>query len=268
MLSNILTPYTLCSFFVFLVGACLGSFLNLAIYRIPLHLSVVFPRSHCPSCKKNIQNRGLIPILGFFLLKGKCFYCQNKISRQYPLVELFCAVGTLLLFQKFFHQDYFLELFLGKTFHFKILLPFLLSLWLFYTGILLSFIDIKHRILPDVVTIPGIFIGLILSSGYQGFLNSFFGALLGFFGLFLFTKLYFLLRKKEGMGFGDVKYLGFLGAVVGPLGVLYTLFFASVLGSFVGIIYGLFTKKGLSESIPFGPFLSSSALFVFLFFLC
>ena len=264
-MNNVSTPYFVSFIFVFIVGACIGSFLNLVIYRLPLKLSVVQPRSNCPSCKKTIPSLGLIPIFGFFLLRGKCYFCKTKISWRYPLIEFFCALLTLIIYVKFFDETNFINLFYSKLFHFKLILPFLTALWLLYTGIVLSAIDLKHRILPDVITIPGIFIGLILSScnPHVGFLSSFIGLAVGFGGLFLVTKLYEVIRKRQGMGFGDVKYLGFIGAVVGPLGVFYTLLVASIIGSVIGIVYGIVTKKGLSASIPFGPFLAMAALFVY-----
>lgn len=259
------SPYFISVLFVFMVGACIGSFLNLVIHRLPLHLSIIYPRSQCPSCHKNIPTFGLIPILSFFLLARKCFYCKSKISWQYPLIEFFCALTTSILYVKFFNETQFMNLLFVRPFHFVSLLPFLTSLWLFYSGVVLSLIDFKYRILPDVITLPGIFIGFTLSAlnPYIGFIQSFTGILIGFGGLFLVTKLYEIIRKREGMGFGDVKYLGFIGAVVGPTGVFYTLLLACILGSVVGIIYGIATKKGLAASIPFGPFLAISALCVY-----
>lgn len=263
----IFTPYIVSLFFVFFTGACIGSFLNLAIYRVPLGLSVVKPRSHCPSCKKNIPFIGLVPVFGFFFLLGKCYFCKKRISWQYPLVEFLTAILTLLLYIRFFSELTFLNVFYSNAFHIEKIVPFLVSLWLLYTGIVLSAIDLKYRILPDIITIPGTFIGVLLSTFNPkiGFLTSFIGIVVGFGGLFLVTKLYELIRKKQGMGFGDVKYLGFIGACIGAVGVFYTLLIASIIGSVVGIIYGIATKKGLSVSIPFGPFLAIAALFVYTF---
>ncbi|MES2614485.1 MAG: prepilin peptidase [Bdellovibrionota bacterium] len=255
---------------MFIVGSCIGSFLNLVIYRVPLNLSVLHPRSHCPTCKKNVPIFGLIPIFGFFLLLGRCFFCKAKISWRYPFIEFICALGTSMLYLKLFDETKLLNLVVSKAFYFSEIIPLLTTLWLFYTGIIFFAIDFKHRILPDIITIPGMAIGVILSTfnPHVGFFKSFFGIVVGFGGLFLVTKIYEKIRKKEGMGFGDVKYLGFIGAVVAPLGVFYTLFLASILGSIVGIIYGIVTKKGLSASIPFGPFLAVAALCVYMTLLC
>ena len=263
---SFLNPYIVSCFFVFIFGLCIGSFLNLVIYRLPLNLSIVTPRSRCTSCEKEIPPFALIPILSFFFLGGKCFYCKDKISWRYPLIEFLSGVVTLLLFLRYFNEFKFIEVFYSHAFHIKLLIPYLTSLWLLYTGIALSAIDIKYRILPDVITLPGIIVGILLSTLNPsiGFIHGILGAVVGFAGLFLITKLYEILRKQEGMGFGDVKYLGFIGAAVGVQGVFFTLFLASILGSIIGIIYGLVTKQGLKASIPFGPFLAAGAFLVYL----
>lgn len=233
--------------FVFVIGACIGSFLNVCIYRIPLKISIVMPRSHCPHCQNTIPFLSLIPILGFFLNRGKCKYCKTKISFQYPLVEILTGMGTLFLFE---HNPSFF--------------PFLVSSWLFYTGIVLAAIDLKYRILPDIITIPGIFIGFLISifNPDMGFSKSIIGIFFGLFCLLFISKVYEFFRKRDGMGMGDVKYLGFIAAVIGWDGALFTLFIASILGSFFGIGLGIYYKKYLSIAIPFGPFLALAALIV------
>jgi len=233
--------------FVLCIGACLGSFLNAVIYRLPLNISIVTPRSFCPSCKKTIPWFSLTPIFGFFLTKGKCFFCKTKISFQYPAVELFTALGTVFLFCH-----------ISKTF------PLIVSLWLFYTGIVFSVIDFKHRILPNAMTIPGMVVGFVLScfNPDMGALASCMGIATGFLGLFCVSKLYELIRHRPGMGMGDVKYLGFIGAVLGWDGVLYTVMLASLAGSLFGIALGLYHKRYLSLVIPFGPFLALGACVV------
>lgn len=250
--------------FLFIIGACIGSFLNLVSHRLPLQKSIIHPRSSCPSCYKPIDPLRLLPVIGYFIARGRCSTCQFKIPVLYPLIELFSAIGTTLLFCFYFKSDDILSFY--TSFHPLQLIPFFTSLWLFYTGIVLSIIDLKYRILPDKIVLPGVFIGLILSSlnfklGWQ---YGLYGALSGSLGLYLIAKVYEWIRKREGIGMGDVKYLGFIGAVVGVKGMLLTLFLASVVGSLVGIAIGFFYKKGLSLSIPFGPFLAMSALIVFL----
>jgi leader peptidase (prepilin peptidase)/N-methyltransferase len=267
MYSSLSLPYLVALIFIFLIGACIGSFLNLVIYRLPLNISIVYPRSHCPSCKQNIPIFALIPIIGYFLTAGRCFICKTQISKSYVLIETFCASVTLLLFVHYFSDVEFLNIILNKHFNLSSIFSFITSLWLLYTGVVLSVIDIRYRILPDIITIPGMLIGVLLCSlnPLFGYMFALKGLATGFLGLFIVTKIYEIIRKREGMGFGDVKYLGFIGAVVGVYGVFFTLFIACIIGSIIGIIYGILSKKGLSVSIPFGPFLAVSALLVFLY---
>lgn len=250
--------------FLFTLGSFIGSFLNAMIYRIPRGISIIFPRSSCPNCGKKIPTFALIPILGYLLSRRKCILCAWPIPISYLFVEVLAGLGTCLIFSKyyffaeifFFHQNFLLEM------RFLELVSFL---WVFYTAIVLCAIDIKFRILPDKITLTGIFLGFILSFLKHNFYHSFFGALLGGGGLYLISQIYRWLRKQDGMGFGDVKYLAFIGAFVGWKGVLFTLFAASCLGSVFGIFYGILTKQGLKAAIPFGPFLAIGALF-FMYF--
>jgi leader peptidase (prepilin peptidase) / N-methyltransferase len=259
--------------FVFVFGISMGSFLNVVAYRIPLKMSLITPRSSCPNCKKQISNIALIPVLGFFFTKGKCSHCGNKISIQYPIIELFSGILTTIVFFKFLTPIIVLETlpnflsiqtFQYGRFHFSNYVPFFVSLWIIYTGIPLSIIDLKYRILPDVIILPGIIIGFLISclNPEMGWLESLLGILVGAGGLFFISKFYEILRKRQGMGMGDVKYLGFIGAVLGWKGVVFTLFYASIIGAIIGITWGISTKKGLSTAIPFGPFLAFGAFAV------
>jgi leader peptidase (prepilin peptidase)/N-methyltransferase len=191
-------------------------------------------------------------------------------------VEAFSGILTVLVFFKFLHPELLLGGFphffssniqLFEKFHFSHYASFFISLWLLYTGIPLTLIDLKYRILPDVITLPGTLIGFFISclNPEMGWLESLVGILVGSGGLFLISKLYQVFRKREGMGLGDVKYLGFIGAVLGWQGALFTLFIASILGSLFGIAIGIINKKGLSTTIPFGPFLACAALTVSLY---
>jgi leader peptidase (prepilin peptidase)/N-methyltransferase len=259
--------------FIFAFGVSIGSFLNVVAYRVPQKISLVLPRSFCTHCKKNIPNIKLIPIIGFFLTRGKCSHCKTKISYQYPFVELLSGILTLFVFFKFltpfdliniipyFNNDNSIQF--GK-FHFNNFVPFFTSLWIIYTGIALSIIDIKHRILPDFITIPGTIIGFAIGAlnPELGWLESLIGIAAGAGGLYGISALYKLIRNKVGMGMGDVKYLGFLGAVLGWKGIVFTLFYASITGAIIGIIWGIITKNGLKEAIPFGPFLGFGAFLV------
>lgn len=259
--------------FIFIFGISIGSFINVVAYRVPLKISIITPRSFCPNCKKQISNTALIPILGYFLTKGECNYCKNKISIHYIIVEILCGVLTTLVFFKFLTPEIVLEslpayltnqTFQYGKFHFSNYVPFFISLWILYTGIVLSLIDLRYRILPDIITLPGILIGFLISclNPDLGWLKSLLGILIGSGILFIIAKSYELIRKRSGMGMGDIKYLAFIGAVLGWKGAIFTLFFASLIGSVAGIIWGIYTKKGLSEAIPFGPFLAIAAFMV------
>lgn len=259
--------FILLNIFIFLIGTAIGSFINMAAYRIPAELSIIKPRSYCNNCKTTLPFFALIPVLGYLFTKGKCFSCKVKIPIEYPLVELLCGAFFVFIWQ---YYDASFEFYANQSAFFKsqLFIEILTALWLFSTGVLLSIIDLKHRILPDVIVIPGILLNIVLSSfNHQiGFLESVIGALVGGLGLFLISKLYELIRKREGMGFGDVKYLAFLGAALGWRGVLFTIFLASVLGSVIGILALLVQRKNLHTPIPFGPFLATSGLIYFLKF--
>lgn len=248
-----------------LFGLAIGSFINMAAYRIPAELSILRPRSYCNHCKTTLPFFALIPVVGYIFTKGKCFKCKIKIPLEYPIVELLC--GAFFVFISQYYNASF-ELISNSTDFFtsQIFVQILTALWLFSTGLLLSIIDFKHHILPDIIVIPGVFINIILSTcnQYIGFSEALIGAFAGGVGLFLISKLYELIRKKEGMGFGDVKYLAFLGAALGWQGVIFTIFLASVLGSVIGIFTLLVQKKNLHTPIPFGPFLAVSGLIYFL----
>lgn len=259
--------------FVFLCGISIGSFLNVVAYRVPLNISIIKPRSFCPNCKTPISNFALIPIIGYFLTNAKCNRCNFKIPIQYPIVELLTGVTSLIIFFKFITPIMVLEAlpnfltiehFHYGKFYFSNFIPFFVSLWILYTGIPLSIIDLKYRILPDKIVLPGIVIGFLISCFNPAIQwhGSLIGILTGTGGLYIISKSYEIVRQRKGIGMGDVKYLGFIGAVLGWQGVIFTLFYASILGAIIGITWGIFTKKGLATAIPFGPFLALAALAV------
>jgi leader peptidase (prepilin peptidase)/N-methyltransferase len=138
------------------------------------------------------------------------------------------------------------------------------ALWVLYTGMVLTLIDIDHRILPDVITLPGTLVGLALGSvnPQVGFVGSLLGVVVGAGGIYLIAKAYELVRHREGMGFGDVKYLGFIGAVVGWQGVIWVVAIASVVGAVVGMSVILVRKKSMTYALPFGPFLALAAILI------
>ena len=262
----------LLAIFLFAIGACIGSFLNVVAHRLPLDMSVVCPRSHCPNCSSPVPALGLIPIFGYFLVRMRCRNCGANVSWVYPAVEFICAVGTVFLV---FHTLTPAQLMgtlsseadwgtpLGNM-RFQPLVTVLTHLFLFYTAIPLTLIDLEHRILPDAITLGGTPIALFLgganvSLGWHG---AVLGAAVGSGVLFFVAKTYEIIRGREGLGFGDVKYMGLIGALVGWQGVLLVLGLASVLGSVVGIVLGLRKQAGLQTALPFGPFLAAAALVV------
>lgn len=263
--------------FVFCLGASIGSFLNVVAYRVPLGVSLVTPASSCPACQAPISAWALIPVFGFFLVRGKCRACKENISPVYPIVECVTGVLTVLLFFKFMNGAYLLEMFamdesdasgrLGR-FRFEQVIPLFSALWLLYTGIPLSVIDLRYRILPDVIVLPGTLVAFVLGglSPQMGWVASAIGLAVGSLGLFAVAKSYELLRGREGLGFGDVKYLALIGALVGWQGVIWTVALASCFGALIGIAVGVVKREGMQAAIPFGPFLAAAGLAVFLWF--
>ncbi len=234
----------------FIMGACIGSFLNVCICRIPESKSIVTPGSACPRCSTPIKFYDNIPILSFLLLLGKCRSCSEPISVRYPLVELLTGLLALASVIR-----------LGISIDFIIYFIFISAL------IVITFIDLDHQIIPDLISLPGIPIGLLssllLASLY--FTDALIGALIGGGSLFLIAWGYHLITGKEGMGGGDIKLLAMIGAFIGWKGVFFTIFVASASGSLIGAVLMLFAQKDLKFAVPFGPFLSLGAI-AYLFF--
>ena len=228
-----------------IIGAMVGSFLNVCICRLPKGESIITPRSHCPQCQTLIRFYDNIPLLSYLLLRGKCRSCRAPISVQYPIVEGVTALGSLVLFLKF-----------GISWEYLLYFLFLSAL------IVITVIDLYHQIIPDVISLPGVGIGLLASLvlPHLTFLNSLTGALLGGGSLFLVATLYQWFFKREGMGGGDVKLLAMVGAFLGWKAVILTILFSSFIGSITGIIFIAVKGKNLKYAIPFGPFLSLGAV--------
>ena len=241
---SVLAPY-----FLFVIGACIGSFANVVIYRLPLGKSVVSPGSHCGACGKPVRWYYNIPIFSWLLLRGKCAECGVKFSFRYCFVELLTAC-----------------LFLGAWFTVG---PswYLLEILIFISCLVIcSFIDIDHFILPDIFTLSGIFIGLLgaLINPERSFLDAFIGVLLGGGFLWAIAYLYFLVRKEDGMGGGDIKLLAWIGAILGWKAIAFVIISSSVIGSVFGIWAALRSKKGMKTVIPYGPYLAlGSVLWIF-----
>jgi len=202
-------------------------------------MSILMPsRSFCPQCKSAIKFYDNIPVFSYIWLKGRCRSCKSSISLRYPLVELITgilAIAILFLF--------------GLTLEGLVYFIFISSL------LVITFIDIDHKIIPDIITLPGIPIGLLASFVLPAmtFISSLVGLLVGGGSLLLVAWVYSLITHKEGMGGGDIKLLGMIGA-------FFTIFAASLTGTLVGIIVMLQKGKNLKFAIPFGPFLSIGAM--------
>jgi len=251
--------------FTGIIGACIGSFLNVCIYRIPRDESVVAPRSHCPHCERLIPWYLNLPVLSWLMLRGRCRFCGKPITPRYILVELLTAALFLALL---FQQDGFPHLLGMQTLTDGWLTP----VYIVFTGglILGTFVDFEHQIIPDSVTVGGIVAGLLLSPlvpamhgttvWYLSLAYAALGAAVGFGLLWLVGFFGEKAFKKEAMGFGDVKLMGAVGAFLGWKAVLFTLVTASFLGSVVGLTLIALRRTQLQGRIPFGPYLSLAAL--------
>ncbi len=231
--------------FAFLLGAVVGSFLNVCICRLPEEKSVVTPPSACPSCGEGIRWYDNIPILSWLLLRARCRHCGEPISWRYPLVEGVNGLLTLALFAKY-----------GPT------LPFLALFILSSSLVAITFIDLDHQIIPDCISLPGILVGFAFSFflPWSGWFNSLAGILLGGGSLLLVAWGYEKLTGKEGMGGGDIKLLAMMGAFLGWRSVPFIVFAASLVGSVVGVTAMVIQKKDGKLAIPFGPFLAFGAM--------
>ena len=251
----------------FLWGACVGSFLNVCIYRIPRELSVVAPRSHCPGCKKAIPWYLNVPILSFVLLRGRCRFCSTRISPRYVIVELLMALLFLAVWLKFDWELGPRPLGLVPVTA-ALLVP---VYWLAVSGLALgTFVDFEHLIIPDRVTLGGIVAGVALSAAvpvmhgvethFGGFARAVMGALLGWGILWGVAVVGRLVFRKEAMGFGDVKLMGAIGAFLGWRAVIFTVMVSSLAGSIVGVALVVSGQKQMQSRIPYGPYIALAAV--------
>ncbi len=230
----------------FLLGAIVGSFLNVCVYRLPEGQSIVSPGSRCPSCLRAIRWYQNIPILSYLLLRGRCAECGARISWRYPFVEALTGLTFLLVF---------------VTFELSWVTP---VYWVFGSVLIaITFIDLDHQIIPDLISLPGIVVGFLAASflvPWISWLDSLLGIMLGGGSLYLVAVVYEFLTKKEGMGGGDVKLLAMIGAFLGWQSVLPIIFLSSLFGSLVGVPLMLIRRSDTKLAIPFGPFLALGAL--------
>ena len=253
MITASLSPFV--SLVVFIFGALIGSFLNVCIVRLPKDESIVTPPSHCPHCNAEIPFYDNIPLLSYLILRGRCRFCRERISPRYFSVEL--LMGGLAV---------------ALLFHFGLSVAYFVYLAFVAALVVISFIDLDEQLIPDVISLPGIGLGLVASLAQYPWpadslsippspLSSFIGILIGGGFLWLVAWIYEFFTGTEGMGGGDVKLLAMVGAFLGWPSIPLTLFFASVIGSVVGVFLMVRAGAGAKYAIPFGPFLCLGALF-------
>lgn len=237
---------------IFILGLCFGSFLNVCIYRIPAEISLSYPPSTCPKCNTRIKWYDNVPVMGWLALGGKCRACKNPISVGYPVIELTTGLFFLVLY---------------LIYGFSWITPvYCLAVF----GLLLAtFVDLEEMWIPDRVSIGGMIVFPILSALVPslhgqadwsgGLMQSLVGLIAGFGLFWLIGKIGTAIFKKDAMGFGDVKLMGGLGALLGWQAVLYILFFSALAGSVIGVALIAMNKKDLSSQIPYGPYLALAA---------
>jgi len=252
-------------FLVFIIGLCLGSFLTAVIYRLPKNEKIFFDRSKCPHCQNIIKWYHNIPLISFIFLRGRCAYCGKKISLIYPLVELLTAILLVLVYSKFYQG----------------FLTFIFFTIYILIGITISFIDLKTKEIPDILSLPLFIFGITFSTlGYNpkvyGFELSLISGLAGIGLLFIINEIYYLLTKRDGLGMGDFKLMAGIGSYFSYYSFYYVLLYGSIFGVFAFFIWRIYQRllnkeiieektDLLKTEIPFGPFLFIGSLF-YLFF--
>lgn len=239
-----MTPETFFLVVAGLFGLLVGSFLNVCIFRLPRGTSIVWPASACGSCKRELRWFENIPIVSWVVLGAKCARCKAPISVQYPLVEAITA-GLFVLVAATTPAG-----------------PQLAARLLFVCALIVLFgIDLEHQILPNSITLPGIVIGVLFSlTGPPGWRASLLGVLLGGGVLYAIAWGYYAVRREEGLGMGDVKMLGMIGAFLGWQAVLLTLVLASLSGAVIGVAMIAFQRGSMKYALPFGTFLAIGAV--------
>ncbi len=232
-------PYVVAVF-----ALAIGSFLNVCIYRLPRHESLAMPASHCTACGRPLHWYENIPVLAYVVLRGRCGSCGVRISAMYPLIEITAAVIAVAFYLQF-----------GLTVLFAARVIFAFAL------LVLFVIDLQHRVLPNVITLPGIIVGFLFSLvAPPGWRDSLIGVVAGGGFLYLLAEAWWLLRHEEAMGFGDVKMLGMIGAFLGWQLMIFTLMLASLLGSIIGVGVIVAGRGDRKSQLPFGTFLALAGI--------
>ena len=225
------------------LGALIGSFLNVCIYRLPLGKSVVWPSSACPSCARELSWYENVPIVSYLALRGRCRTCAASIGIRYPIVEALTAAMFALAWWQY-----------GPGL-------LLVSRLVFGCALIVLFaIDLEHQLLPNVITLPGIVVGLLFSFFTEpGWRSSLIGILLGGGILYAIAEIYYRVRHEEGLGMGDVKMLAMVGAFLGWPSTLLTLMLASFSGTLIGLGLIVTNRGSMKYALPFGTFLALGA---------
>ena len=262
--SALVSSPTLFLGFVALLGLLVGSFINVIVYRLPIMLerawqsselpnelpteafNLAVPRSHCPSCAQQLSASENVPVVSFLFLRGRCRHCKSRISARYPLVEIAASVASILVAMTFG--------FTASTLAFLAFAWFLLAL---------SLIDLDHHLLPDDLTLPLLWLGLLVSAFNLGLpgvslFDAVIGAAAGYITLWSLFWAFLLGTGKEGLGYGDFKLLAALGAWLGWQAILPVLLLASLAGAAIGLILIVFGGRERSAPLPFGPFLAAA----------
>ncbi len=237
------------------MGLIIGSFLNAVIYRLPREISLVNPRrSICPKCSNSLKWSNNIPLFSWLIQGGKCSFCKEKISITYPIIE--AATGLLAIFSLYFY---------GATLTGLFCFIFLSVL------LVITMIDLEHMIIPDKINKPGMIIGLLLGAANeyynflsfpfsQSLLSSVSGLILGYGTLYLIAWFFFKMTGLDGLGGGDIKLMGFSGALLGAGSIMPTLILGSLAGICAAVFAMIFKKAGLRTELPFGPWLALGML--------
>lgn len=245
------------SLFIFILGACIGSFLNVVIYRSIKDISIIYPPSFCPHCKTPIKWYDNIPILSYFLLGGRCRVCQAEISITYPVVEFLTGVITLALYLRWWEVER---------------LWFISAAVASYVLLVVSIVDIKTMMLSDLFSYLLAFIGIVSSffnpmfegDSLQRLLSSVYGIVIGASFMYILLLAGKMVYKKDAVGEGDVFLIGGIGSLVGGYGIFDVVFLSTLIGSVFSLYLIIFKKLSRHSAIPFGPFLAL-ACFIKLF---
>lgn len=237
-------PDAVLMLYALVIGLCVGSFLNVVIYRLPLGQSLVSPGSRCTKCGYQLRWYDNVPVLSWALLGGRCRQCRTAISIQYPVVEI--VTGLLFVLVAWLTP-------VGPLLVARLILVAIL--------VALFGIDLEHQILPNSITLPGIVIGLMFSViAPPGWKDALLGALLGAGVLYGIAAAYYAVRREEGLGMGDVKMLAMIGAFLGWKAVLVTLVLSSFSGALIGMALIAAQRGGMKLALPFGTFLAVGAV--------